>query len=419
MHPVWIVALLGAAGPSQAALQILRQHECAKCHQVEGVRAPPKEASCAGCHIDIATSEGDRARTARGQENYGGSWPRFVERTGEHYCHIPTLSSMGRFQASWLRTFLLAPYDLRPNLGESMIRHALTDTEIEVLIRGWGTHDDVAHSLPPPERVAAGAKLFDQKGCAACHLFGNAKFPSAGEALASFTPRSPLRALAPDLRHARDRLSHSVLEQWVRDPKSVKPDTTMPPMAVTAEEASLLADYIYFGEPGAPAEPKPRRPPPYDPKAPVPAYEEVDAKVFSVVCLHCHEDTHADMGLMGDGGPGNTGGLGFRGVGLSFESYSALSRGVKGAAGKRLSVFRPGESGEPVLLERARLRYVENDRDFVLPGHDPLERPIGKRSAQSRGMPLGLPALTDEQFSVLERWIRGGHPGPVAVARTR
>ncbi len=350
---------------------------------------------------------------ARGHENFGPVWDRFVARTAEHYDHIPSLSSMDRFQADWLRGFLRAPYDLRPNLSESMIRHNLTDREIETLVRGWGLRQEPAvDGRPAPARIEAGARLFEEKGCVACHLFGNNVYPSVGDLTRTFTPENPLRAQAPDLRHARDRLSRQVLERWIRNPQAVKPDSPMPAASVTPDEAGLLADYLMAGDPGTPARIVPRSPPAYDASAPVPSWDEVNTKVFSVLCLHCHEDAHAGHGLGNDGGPGNTGGFGFKGAGLSFESYAAVLRGARGTHGSRVSVFRPGPSGEPVLLERVRLRFAENQRDFILPGEDPLRPLEVGRSNTPRGMPLGLPAITDDQFSVLERWVRGGHPGP-------
>jgi hypothetical protein len=412
--PLLLSIVLLIATPTPAAVRILRHHECARCHQVEGVAQPSEEQSCARCHIAISTSENDPQRMAKGREEFGPAWDRFVDRTGEHYTHVPSLTGMQRFQASWLRSFLLSPYDLRPNLGESMIRHNLTDQEIETLIRGWGAHDEPAPAAPAAEQIAAGAKLFEQKACATCHLFGNAAFATAGDLVRTFTPRNPLRALAPDLRHVRDRLARTTVERWIQDSRSVKPDSIMPAQTLTAEEARLIADYLFFGEPGKPATVATHRPPAYDPRAPVPTFEEVDAKVFGVLCVHCHEEPHLEMGASGDGGPGNTGGFGFKGSGLSFESYATLIRGTHGSGGKRVSVFRDGPGGEPVLLERVRQRYVENDRDFVRPGQDPLLPASGQRATTPRGMPLVLPALSDEQFSLLERWVRGGHPGPKA-----
>jgi len=166
---------IGAAGISPAAVKVLQQHQCARCHVVEGVKSPPKELSCSGCHLDISGAEGNAERMVEGREHYGATWERFVQKTGEHYVHIPSLTAMHRFQASWLRSFLLAPSDMRPNLGESMIRHNLTDAEIETLVKGWGAKDAApvtTAAAVAPDRIAAGAKLFESKGCTACHVFG-------------------------------------------------------------------------------------------------------------------------------------------------------------------------------------------------------------------------------------------------------
>ena len=75
-------------------------------------------------------------------------------------------------------------------------------------------------------------------------------------------------------------------------------------------------------------------------------------------------------------------------------------------------LFRAGATGEPVLLERLRRRYAEAARDQVLPLQDSLAPRTPTMADAPRGMPLGLPALTPEQFSLVERWIRGGRPAP-------
>ncbi len=391
-----------APPPSSRAEALLQRNECHRCHAVEGVAAYPTEKSCAGCHRDISTSPTDPERMKRGHAEYGDAWPRFIERTGNHYVFVPSLTSMNRLRASWLRNFLAAPYDVRPHLSESMIRHALTTDDVDTLVTAWHATPDLDTPRPPPERLRDGATLYESKGCGTCHVFGSRPaLPVHRER----QPRVETLALAPDLRHARDRMNRDVLVRWIREPAAVKPDTKMPAPGVTVDEASLLADFLLFADPGTTTK-SPRRPPPFDSEAPVPAFEEVQAKVFRAVCWHCHSDPDFNDG---DGGPGNTGGFGLRGAGVSFASWDSIARGALGPDGKRRSIFRPGTSGEPVLLERLRRRFEENDRDFVHPGTVADRRP---GADGPRGMPLGLPALSDEQFSLVERWVKGGHPGP-------
>lgn len=216
-----------SVGPSQV-LEILSRHQCSSCHSVESVfgaavvsdaDAPPPERTCT------------RARAAA---------------EGQGYCHVPTLASMERFRARWLRAFLEAPSDVRPNLAEQMINHDLTPAELDALILGWrAAADDPEPAAPPPEALARGEALYEQKQCGACHQFGTRGL-TPGEA----TDRQ--RALAPDLQHTRLRLTLATVEQFILQPTSVKPTTEMPRTPVSADEARALAELIYFASPPGP-----------------------------------------------------------------------------------------------------------------------------------------------------------------------
>jgi mono/diheme cytochrome c family protein len=409
-----IVAVALSAAPasrvSPEVVEILTRHECHRCHVAEGVQPLPLARDCAGCHVDIASAAEDPKKLKKGHKVYGKAFDRFIASTAPRYCNIPQLSSMERFRASWLKQYLGAPYDIRPNVVESMIRHNLTPAEIDTLVSGWrAAPDGPSPQRPSAERLARGELLFNAKSCGTCHLFGNRPFEVAEGWQFTELPKVRLRAMAPDLQHARNRLPRATLEAWIADPASVKPTAVMPNMKVNAEEAALLADFVTFADLGAPSTVAVRRAPAFDPKAPVPAYEEVEAKVFHALCWHCHSNPDFTDG---DGGPGNTGGFGFPAIRLSFASFEEVMSGSVGPDGERRSLFRKGDSGEPVILERLRERYLENDRDHVAPGKDRLVDRRAAPSSTARGMPLGLPALTDEQFSLVERWVKGGRPGP-------
>ena len=114
---MWLSAALGVvllAAPTPEATAVLKAHECNRCHEVEGLAAAPVDSSCAGCHRDISMAPLDPARFASGEKRFGAAWPRFLARTALHYNHLPALTAMGRFKASWLRDFLSAPHDVRP-----------------------------------------------------------------------------------------------------------------------------------------------------------------------------------------------------------------------------------------------------------------------------------------------------------------
>ncbi len=210
-------------GPSRV-LEILNRHRCPACHSVEAVfgaasqedAEPPPERACTRTRV-----EGD----------------------GEAFCHVPTLASMHRFRARWLRSFLAAPADLRPGLTEAMIRHDLSPAEVDALVVGWGAAvDEAPEPTPPPTSLARGAALYEQKQCGACHQFGGR--PVALSATPAPTPRQ--LALAPDLKHTRLRLPRATVERFLLLPASVRPTTEMPRTPLSAEEARALADFIAF-----------------------------------------------------------------------------------------------------------------------------------------------------------------------------
>src|SRR5262249_30044484 len=155
---------------------------------------------------------------------------------------------------------------------------------------------------------AHGRKLMEQNGCPSCHMFtGVPPLEGATPTKMEDKALSSAMQLAPDLRFARSRLRPEALIAWVTNPKAVKPDTPMPEYVLKPDDARDIAAYVLT---------PPLADPP--PRAPVPrlpllerkvTYDEVSTKVFRRTCWHCHgEPDYA----AGDGGPGNTGGFGFK-----------------------------------------------------------------------------------------------------------
>src|SRR5690606_32779018 len=148
-----------------------------------------------------------------------------------------------------------------------------------------------------------------------------------------------------------------------------------PPHRVSAEDARKLRAFVWSSPLRA------------TPVAALPAalplltrpvtFDEVNREVFRKVCWHCH--SQPDF-ARGDGGPGMTGGFGFKGRKLDLSQYSALLGGYLDDRGERRSLFTPAPSGEAMLLAVLTARQLEE---------------VG-RPATVRGMPLGLPALSPE-----------------------
>lgn len=98
--------------------------------------------------------------------------------------------------------------------------------------------DEPAQDADLATIVEEGQALLMSKGCIACHRIDGT--PAAG-------------VLGPDLSHVGSRrtIAAGILEndrenmiRWLRDPKAVKPGTTMPTLDLTDEELRTLADYL-------------------------------------------------------------------------------------------------------------------------------------------------------------------------------
>jgi hypothetical protein len=196
--------------------------------------------------------------------------------------------------------------------------------------------------------------------------------------------------LAPDLRFARLRLRPEAVVAWVSNPKKVKADTQMPEFELKPEEARDIAAYVLTTPLGdAPPHPVPARLPVLDRKV---GFDEVSTKVFRRTCWHCHgEPDYA----AGDGGPGNTGGFGFKPRGISFVDYQSVGAGRIDDKGERHSLFEKAADGTPRIL-RALLNRREEE--------------AGKPDPEIRGMPLGYASLSPEDLQLVESWVAQGRP---------
>ena len=120
-------------------------------------------------------------------------------------------------------------------------------------------------------------------------------------------------------------------------------------------------------------------------------YDEVATRVLRKTCWHCHGEPDFERG---DGGPGNSGGFGFKGRGLNLSDYPSTFAGFLDDKGRRTSVFATSKDGTSYLVAAMIARQREEA------GEEP----------DIRGMPLGLPALSAEDVQLVETWIAQGRP---------
>src|SRR5439155_19835882 len=178
---------------------------------------------------------------------------------------------------------------------------------------------------------------------------------------------------------------------WLSDPKAVKPDSAMPKIVLTPVEAKDLAGFLMAVEvTPPPAKSKVARLPVLARKI---TYKEVDEKVFHRTCWHCHSEPDY---AIGDGGPGNSGGFGFKPRGLNLSDYNGITAGFVDDKGERQSVFAKDDQGVPRMVRALLARHEEEEQNVA--------------TGPVRGMPLGYDALSLEDIQLVDSWIAQGRP---------
>jgi mono/diheme cytochrome c family protein len=400
---------------------VLIKNECRRCHDIDDLPAPVRPNYCTSCHEFLNGLKPGEKQFEELKTRYGADILARYQRNIVHLIKVPNLTNIGRrVRADYIASFLAEPYDQRPTLEESMIRHDLSEADIRAVARYFAAvanaPDPQAPDYKAPElgkrpeqmRLDEGKQLFLGKGCPACHTFGNI---DTGMPRAALEGARTTNSLAPNLRYAKERTRPDVIVAWIENAPQITPSTLMPPSGLTQSEAELVRDFLFFGD--AQVRPLPAAYLPVPPKIldrEVP-WEEAKARTLGKVCVHCHMNDYEK-----DTGPGNKGGFGYHGDGLAMRTYEALVNGTVGPDGKRFSVLvtRKGESMPPLLVAMLQ-RRVEEQRDHVAPFED-TERPQYPVYPKAMlGMPMGLPSMTDEELSILATWISQGCKGPTKV----
>lgn len=366
--------------------KLVGEFQCNRCHVIEDVEPVRQAKNCVTCHQAIRDGSFDAP------DDVLEEWQHHIV----HLRHVPSLIDAGRrFRRDWLVGFLQEPHDLRPRMGATMPRMDMSESQARALAAYLVPGEYSVARLPAGD-ARRGRQLLEEKACGSCHTFSGVESLPAGPLPAGLSDGEASKAmlLAPDLRHTRERWRPQALVTWLLEPKQVKHDAVMPDIPMTEREAVDIVTYLLEAEPdGAPEAELPERRAPLERRV---SYGEVEAKVFKKVCWHCHSDPELNDG---DGGPGNTGGFGFEGRGLSLGSFRSVMSGSLDDHGERQSVFREVAFGDdrkmPLLLAVLYARHAEAE---------------GRVIEGLRGMPMGLPPLPMEDIRLLETWIAQGRP---------
>ncbi|HVJ89666.1 MAG TPA: cytochrome c [Labilithrix sp.] len=367
--------------------ELVLSFQCNRCHDGTGHPPAPDGKHCVHCHTNIMDDKfaAPRASLVR--------WKPRVKELAD----APSLEAIGkRFTRTWVTSYLLQPSHLRPHLHAYMPRLPLTPAEArDVAAYLVPESEPPSPSAVSPEFAGAdlgkGRQLLETKGCGSCHVFtGVVALPSSAPPPMDGKEFERGYKLAPDLRFARERMTIANLMAWLENPKAIKSDTPMPAIALTKAEVRDLAAYILTVELGSPpGKPAFARLPVLERKV---TFAEVDQKVFHRTCWHCHSEPDY---AIGDGGPGNSGGFGFKPRGLNLSDYSGIAAGYVDDKGERASIFAKDNEGVPRLVRALLARHEEENSGATGP---------------VRGMPLGYAPLSAEDIQLVESWVAQGRP---------
>jgi len=335
--------------PVETGETALQQFECNRCHsQVAELPEFALNENCTACHRAILAGHFD----SRWPEATVTRWKQNVD----VYTKTPTLKDVQqRLRRDWFIDYVQEPYDTRPNLPEMMPRLGISLEDAIRLADELGLVNGGDGDFGDAEK---GGQLFEERACGACHDFTGVLTPPAERLAAAL--------LAPDLRWTRARFRHDKLVEWLDSPASLKPGTSMPDL-LDAEEARDVAAWLFGVEISeVPGSKQVDFLPLLDREI---SFEEVNKKVFSRLCIHCHNDGRNGFSR-GDGGPGSSGGFGFEGRALHFSNQ------------------KNAEKVAPLISRALRARHAE----------------IRGEKGELRGMPLGLPPLDLEDIQLLESW---------------
>ena len=384
-----LAASAPARGDVDRGRALVALFQCNRCHEGGPLAAVPRAEHCVSCHRAIL--DGDHGVTA-GLDVSAETWTRWRERlVGLDVA--PSFVAVSRLEPSWVESFLRDPQDVRPQLHAMMPRLRLDDAQARDIAAFLALGGDATPSLRVTQRqITRGRALLESKACGGCHVFsGVLPLPTRPPAPTS-TSVEQARALrlAPDLWFTRDRWAAGRVVEWLMQPRRLKPDTLMPDTHLSRDEATAITAYLFLAERGARTRPTiPARLPLL--QRPV-GFDEVNERVFRGECWHCHSDPSYAGGV---GGPGNTGGFGFKGRGIDLSSYEGVNSGYRDAQGRRHSLFERDAQGVPRLVAVLRARQAEQ---------------AGQPVPGILGMPLGFPARSAEDIQRVESWIAQGRP---------
>lgn len=261
-HPRREVLLADSAHPPE-------KFGCTSCHDGQGaavnsvkqahgevryweyplLRGAKVQSSCTSCHLDVQKFE-DILLLAQGQ--------RLFEQIGCTGCHLvkgyenipkvaPSLRKISaKVDPSWMARWIENPHKLRPRARMPNFDLKQEDA-VAIAAFLWSLSKEEGdkwmqeHPLPAGFRegdaneVAKGKKLVETIGCKGCHGFAEGEFT---------TVLGKEKDLVPNLKDIASKVGPQWVYHWVKNPRGFAPDTRMPSLRLSDDEAKAMTSYL-------------------------------------------------------------------------------------------------------------------------------------------------------------------------------
>ena len=261
-HPRREVFLADSAHPTN-------KFGCTSCHEGQGVavnsaqqahgevhlaefpllRGAKVQSSCTSCHLDVQRLE-DAPLLTQGQilfEQIGCTGCHLVK----GYENIPKIApSLRKISAkvdpSWMVRWIENPDKFRPRTRMPNFDLKQEDA-VAIAAYLWSLSkeegDKWAQENPLPagfrageaNEAAKGKKLVETVGCKGCHGFGEGEFS---------TVLGKEKDLVPNLKDVAAKVGPQWVYHWIKNPRGFSPDTRMPSLRLSDDEASAITSYL-------------------------------------------------------------------------------------------------------------------------------------------------------------------------------
>jgi mono/diheme cytochrome c family protein/predicted nucleic acid-binding Zn-ribbon protein len=244
---------------------------CTGCHEGQGVavnsvaqahgevhlwefpllRGAKAQSSCTSCHLDVQKFAQDAPLLAEGQ--------RLFEQVGCTGCHLvqgyenipkiaPSLLKISaKVDPSWMVRWIENPHKFRPRTRMPNFDLKQADA-VAIASYLWAQSKEEGdkwiqeHPMPANVRdgdtnaVARGKQLVETIGCKGCHGFADGEFS---------TPLGKTKDVVPNLKDiAAKVVGPQWIYHWIKNPRGFSPDTRMPSLRLSDDEAAAITEYL-------------------------------------------------------------------------------------------------------------------------------------------------------------------------------